>query len=157
VPKGWALDPQLAIWVNMQRQRKRKLDRGEPSDGMTAERAARLAALGLVWDPGPKGASPNQAAWEAQLARLAAYKAEHGDCNVPKVGWADDPRLGAWVKQQRDCKRKLDRGEPGGGMTAERAARLTALDFAWMGSNSHPKESAPLAPVRSSGYFHCDN
>ena len=43
-------------------------------------------------------------------------------------------------------------------MTAERAARLTALGFAWVGSDSHPKESAPapLAPVRS-GYFHCDN
>jgi hypothetical protein len=34
------------------------------------------------------------AAWEAQLARLAAYKAEHGDCNVPQR-WAEDPQLGS--------------------------------------------------------------
>ena len=29
---------------------KKKLDRGEPCEGMTAERAARLTALGFAWD-----------------------------------------------------------------------------------------------------------
>jgi hypothetical protein len=65
-------------------------------------------------------------AWEAQLARLVAYKAAHADCNVP-VGYAEDPRLATWVHNQRACKRKLDCGKPSQGMTAERAARLTAL------------------------------
>ena len=37
-----------------QRAHKRKLDRGEPSEGMTAERAARLTALGFVWEPGTR-------------------------------------------------------------------------------------------------------
>jgi hypothetical protein len=41
-----------------------------------AEQAARLMALGFVW-------APHKAAWEVQLARLAAYKAAHGDCSVP--------------------------------------------------------------------------
>jgi hypothetical protein len=42
--------------------------------------------------------------WEAQFARLVAYKAAHGDCSVPIKGWAEDPRLGSipanscWVK-----------------------------------------------------------
>jgi hypothetical protein len=31
------------------------------------------------------------------------------------------------VHRQRRGKRKRDHGEPGGGMTAERAAKLTAL------------------------------
>jgi hypothetical protein len=70
---------------------------------MTAERAARLTALGCAW-------GPNEAEWEAQLARLAAYKAEHGDCSVPRR-WAEDPRLGNWVSKQRRLKPKLDRGE----------------------------------------------
>ena len=35
-----------------------------------------LMALGFVW-------APHKAAWEVQLARLAAYKAAHGDCSVP--------------------------------------------------------------------------
>jgi hypothetical protein len=133
VPQGWAKDPRLGNWVSDQRKRKKKLDRGEPSSGMTAERAARLEALGFVWAPGPKvggAAVPNEAAWEAQLARLAAYKAEHGDCSVPQR-WAEDPTLGQWVRNQRAHKRKLDHGEPSEGMTAARVARLEALGFAW--------------------------
>jgi hypothetical protein len=97
---------------------------------MTNERAARLTALGFEWDPGCKDGAPREAAWEAQLARLAAYKAARGDCKVPK-GWAEVPRLGNWVDTQRQYKKKLDRGEPSHGMTAERAARLAALGFVW--------------------------
>jgi hypothetical protein len=123
VPARWAEDPRLGSWVGTQRKCKRKLDRGEPGEGMTAARAARLTALGLVWDP-------DMAIWEMQLARLAAYKAAHGDCNVPKR-WAEDLRLGSWIGMQRQRKRKLDRGEPGEGMTVERAARLTAVGLVW--------------------------
>jgi hypothetical protein len=133
VPQGWAEDPQLGSWVNNQRHYKRRLDRGEPVYAMTAKRAARLTALGFVWDPGRKGphnpsSATANAKWEAQLARLAAYKVAHGDCRVPQ-GWAEDPQLGSWVSQQRHYKRKLDRGEPSQGITAERAARLVALGF----------------------------
>ena len=58
-------------------------------------------------------------AWEAHLARLAAYKAAHGDCNVP-VCWAEDPQLGSWVNRQRYAP---------SGMTAARVAKLDALGF----------------------------
>jgi hypothetical protein len=68
--------------------------------------------------------------WEAQLARLAAYKAEHGDCDVPNH-WVPGPQLGSWVGNQRTLKRRLDRGEAGRGMTAGWAARLTALGLVW--------------------------
>jgi hypothetical protein len=57
-----------------------------------------------------------EAAWEAQLARLAAYKKVHGDCSVPR-GWAEDPRLGNWVGNQRTYKKKLDCGDPWPGMS----------------------------------------
>jgi hypothetical protein len=130
VPGGWAEDPRLGKWVDNQRYLKRRLDRGEPSARMTVARAARLTALGFVWDP-PTSNHPKEAEWTTQLARLAAYKAAHGDCSVPG-GWAEDPRLANWVNTQRKLKRKLDRGEPGSmGMTAERAARLTALGLVW--------------------------
>jgi hypothetical protein len=43
-------DPRLNKWVNNQRARKKKLDRGEPSRGMTAARAAKLEALGFAWE-----------------------------------------------------------------------------------------------------------
>ena len=68
--------------------------------------------------------------WEAQLVRLAAYKAARGDCRVPNR-WPKDPRLGTWVNNQRKYKKKLDRGEPSEGMTAARAARLTAVGLVW--------------------------
>ena len=60
-----------------------------------------------------------------QLARLAVYKKTHGDCNVLQ-GWAEDPQLGTWVSNRRQCK-KLDRSEPSeGGRAGDEAegARL---------------------------------
>ena len=129
VPKCWAEDPRLGNWVHTQRTRKRRLDRGERSDGMTVEWAARLTALGFVWE-GTK-AHLNEAKWEAQLARLADYKVAHGDCDVPNRYVKDKVALGLWVADQRQHKNKLARGEPCKGMTAERVARLTALGFAW--------------------------
>jgi hypothetical protein len=137
VPRDWAADPALGRWVNMQRRLKRKLDRGEPSVGMTAERAAKLEALGFVFELSAEvinklksSAATDDAGWEGWLAKLKAYRRKHGDCNVPQ-GWAEDPRLGRWVDKQRTKKRKLDRGEPSEGMTVARAAKLKALGFAF--------------------------
>jgi hypothetical protein len=105
----------------------------DDDDGLAAA-VATVAAVGFASDLGAAGPCPREAAWEAaweaQLARLAAYKAAHGDCNVP-MSWAEDPRLATWVNNQRPRKRQLDRGEPSEGMTAARAAWLTALGFAW--------------------------
>ena len=129
VPRGWAEDPPLGSWVKKQRWGKKLLDRGESStSGMTTMRAAKLDALGFAWDASHLQSGGQ--AWEAQLTKLAAYKSEHGDCVVPKR-WAEDPKLGRWVKDQRSHKTLLDRGEPSRGLTAERAARLEALGFAW--------------------------
>jgi hypothetical protein len=96
VPYVGSEDSPLGSWVNYQRISKRKLDRGEPSGGMTAERVATLTANGFVWDK-------YKHEQEEQLARLAAYKAAHGDCNVPR-DWAEDPRLADWVDMQRRFK-----------------------------------------------------
>jgi hypothetical protein len=139
VPRGWAEDPRLGRWVDKQRRHKKKLDRGEPSDGMTAARAAKLEALGFAWELSAAALSKQRseasgtrddAGWEAKLGKLKAYKRKHGDCNVPG-GWAEDPPLGRWVNTQRRHKKKLDRGEPSKGMTAARVAKLDALGFAW--------------------------
>ena len=50
MPNHWAEDPPLGRWVNNQRVGKKALDRGERSRGMTAARAAKLAALGFAWE-----------------------------------------------------------------------------------------------------------
>jgi hypothetical protein len=140
VPKGWAEDPVLARWVVYQRRGKRLLDCCEPSRatrGMTAARVAKLEAVGFAWELSAeelgkqysKGAL-NDAGWEVQLAKIKVYKRSHGDCNVPR-NWAEDPTLGIWVKDQRQSKKKLDRGDPRARFTAARAAKLAKLGFAW--------------------------
>jgi hypothetical protein len=48
------------------------LDRGEPSQGMTVVRTAKLTALGLLWKT-PREGHANDPKWEAHLAKLAAY------------------------------------------------------------------------------------
>jgi hypothetical protein len=124
VPRGWAEDPALHNWVSTRRQNKRKLDAGKPVHGMTAEWVAQLTPLGLAWG------KRHTDEWATQFAKLEAYKMQHGDCVVPR-DWAEDPALHNWVRIQRTNKRKLDAGKPAPGMTAERAAQLTALGFAW--------------------------
>jgi hypothetical protein len=121
VPQSWAEDPGLGMWIRNQRAHKKALDCGEPSEGMTVARAAKMEALGFVWEI--------LASWEEQLGKLKAYKWSHGDCNVPR-GWAEDPGLGMWVHRQRNCK-NLDREDPNPRMTAARAAKLEALGFNW--------------------------
>jgi hypothetical protein len=70
----------------------------------------------------------HDAAWEAQLARLASYKAVHGDCNVPR-----DLRLASWVDTQRRFKRQLEASEASPRVRAK-WAQLAALGFVW----NHP-------------------
>jgi hypothetical protein len=156
VPKGWAEDPKLAFWVSNQRKCKQYLDRGDPSEGMTVERAAKMEALGFTWafnHNGSKGggSQPNDVAWEAQLARLAAYKAAHGDCNVRRA-WAEDPQLAVWVNKQRTSKQKLDRGEAqpprGSGITAARVAKLDTLGFFWVMIRGWEAQFARLAAYK---------
>jgi hypothetical protein len=95
-------------------------------------------------EPEPEGV------WEAQLAKLAAYKGKHGDCRVPK-GWAEDLVLGMWVIRQREGKQGLARGQPSLGMTAERAARLTALGFDWEDTKP-PRVKKVCRPVGHSAF-----
>jgi hypothetical protein len=117
---------------------------------MTVERAVKLDKLGFVSIIG-SSRQVNDAAWEAQLARLAAYKAVHGDCNVPQR-WAEDPRLGIWVTDQQRCKRKLDRGEPSQGMTAERVAKLTALGLTWDPGAAAELAESDIGPTSTAWY-----
>ena len=137
MPLRWADDKQLGTWVRAQRASKKKMDRGEPSNGMAAARVLKLEALAFAWELSAAAVSKRRsegqrddASWEAQLAKLEAYKWKHGDCSVPQ-GWAEEPGLGNWVKNQRQHKRNLDQGEPSEAMTAVRVAKLEALGFAW--------------------------
>jgi hypothetical protein len=94
VPQGWAEDPPLASWVKTQRVSKNKLDRGEPSNGMTAARAVKLEALGFAWELSAAAVSKQQSerrrddtGWEAQLAKLKDYKRRHGPSSLQATSY----------------------------------------------------------------------
>jgi hypothetical protein len=98
-------------------------------------------ALGFAWELSAAELSNIQQAPEQRtalggrgldlwLAKIKAYKQQHGDYNVPQ-GWVTDPRFGIWVNKQRQYKKALDRGDPSKGMTAARVAKLDALGFTW--------------------------
>jgi hypothetical protein len=146
VPRGWAEDPGLGSWVDNQRKGKKKLDRGEPSPGITAARVAQLDALGFVWDPPCRVCETDDAGWARWLTKLAQYKEGHGDCNVPQR-WAEDPGLGSWVDNQRTHKKALDRGDPILNITAARVAKLDKLGFAWAPRPGPPRCRDPRAGV----------
>src|SRR5262249_21029738 len=75
----------LGVWVKIQRRRKGVI---------SAERKARLDALGFVWD-----AIADQ--WEEGFQHLREYAEKHGDCRVPFAYVAlDGYRLGQWVQVQ---------------------------------------------------------
>ena len=105
----------LGQWVGTQR-RAYKGTQG----GLSASQVARLEAVGMVWDA-------LAAEWEASVARLEAYRAEHGDCVVP-YGYvaADGARLGQWVSYQRQAYKGAK-----GGLSASQVARLEAVGMVW--------------------------
>jgi hypothetical protein len=118
VPRRW-VDKTLVLWVRNQREAKKKFDRD--GSGTTAARVERLTALGFAW-------APDDILWDAQFARLEAYKVVHGDCNVPRRS-VENPALVNWVRNQREAKKKFDLD--GSVTTAARVARLAALGFVW--------------------------
>jgi hypothetical protein len=115
----------------MARERK-KSAKQQAADAALAEKAdaCEVSAAAVSKRYSKTSGRRDDAGWERWLAKLKNYKRQHGDCNVPRY-WAEDPPLSMWVRTQRDNKRRLDRGDPGERMTAEWAARLTALGFAW--------------------------
>jgi len=67
--------------------------------------------------------------WEERLGELKAYKAEHGDCNVPTLSKLN-PSLGHWVHDQRKQYRLHESGKPTS-MTNIRVAKLEEIGFKW--------------------------
>ena len=96
----------LGVWVGSQRAARRK-------GVLSAARAERLDALGMVWD-----------LWDKSLALLERFSAREGHCRVPGAHTEDGFGLGVWVKRQRTARRK-------GALSAARTERLDALGMVW--------------------------
>ena len=83
---------------------------------LSADRIARLEALGFEWDP-------YTADWERSFDALKTFKEEHGDCRVPQL-YKPNKVLGKWVMSQRTFYSK-------GKLSADRITRLEAIGFEW--------------------------
>jgi hypothetical protein len=88
VPVRWPENPALANWTSNQRQLM-------AAGRIDAARRELLMKLGVVL-----GAKKKLESWASRYQALLAYKARHGDCNVPGR-YAENPSLGIWVANQR--------------------------------------------------------
>jgi len=70
--------------------------------------------------------------WRIQYSRLIEYKAEYGNCVVPR-GFLLNPRLASWVAEQRK-QYKLFNEDKDTSMTQHRVDLLNEIDFVW---NAH--------------------
>ena len=109
VPVGPTKYRILGMWLINVRARKKKglLDRG---------RIRQLDKLGVVWEL-------QDQSWEDMFAELVAYRAKHGDCNVPSH-WPENPKLAFWVQGQRQHGRLNT-------LTQDRLERLDKIGFVW--------------------------
>jgi len=82
----------------------------------------RLEELGLSWDS-PAHIQPAESDWAEMCGRLAAYRAEYGDGQVPKK-FKKDPELGGWVAAVR--RRGPEVLDP------EKSAAVEAAGFEWV-------------------------
>lgn len=126
ITKKNQISPGLMHWRDNQRIRFR-------SGVMPPEQKARLDAMGFEWENStrisPSKEEHNVALWEGMFAKLLAFRAKHGHCQVPQSKNSDDP-LGKWVQRQRYHHNKNT-------LLPERRQRLQEVSFVWKSDKLH--------------------
>lgn len=113
----------LGSWVANQRYS--RYPRREGQWTLSEKQIELLEGIGMEWGR-PEG---NRGAWEEYIARIKAYKDEHGDCMVPRRFVSEDGYpLGKLVSDLRSRSRTDD---PWKQIPEEFKARLDALGFNW--------------------------
>ena len=103
-------DANLGIWVNDQRQLKRK-------EKLNPDRQKRLEEIGFEW-------VLTSSAWDEMYSLLKQFMKREGHCTVPSSHKEDGATLGTWVKDQRVLKRKEK-------LDTDRERRLEEIGFEW--------------------------
>ena len=115
------LGDDLGRWCEAQRRLRR-------SGKLAEERVARLDSLGFSWNnPSQLSEDELEARWRDMVDALAAYRAAHGDAQVPKK-WREDPVLGGWVAAVRRRGRDV--------LSADRALDLDRVGFEWVSTKA---------------------
>jgi len=108
VPRSYATDRKLGLWVHNQRWRKRDLKK---------RRLKLLNSIGFVWNPFGE-------TWMEMYRRLVVYKKSHKSTFVPRRYGDEDLQLGNWVNLQRSTYKKKE-------MPVERINLLESVGFVW--------------------------
>lgn len=109
VPQKWSKDPQLALWVQVQR---RMYHQGK----LRKDREEKLNSLNFIWSI----QSLFDSQWNEYFEELKAFCQKHGHCRV--TGKHD--KLAAWVERQRTAKTKNQ-------LPARRVKLLDSINFIW--------------------------
>ena len=109
------LGTELGRWCTTQR-------RLRATGALAAGKAQRLEELGLSWES-PTDILPTESDWADMCRRLAAYRAETGDAQVPKK-LKTDPELGGWVAAVRRQGPEV--------LSVEERAAAEAAGFEWV-------------------------
>ena len=112
VPQNYAANKSLANWVCTQRI-------AFKNGRLSHVRLKKLNVIGFVWEP----IKQNEDVWKTRYDELVAYKAEHGDCNVPQ-NYEANKTLGHWVNNQRTVFRN-------GKLSNVRVKSLNVIGFVW--------------------------
>ena len=107
-------DPSNELWVWVRKQRQ-----SHSKSLLSQDRLQRLVEIGFNWDP-------RASKWDEMFDELLAYKAQHGDVNVPDE-WPT--ALGTWVGKQRASKRLNN-------LSVDRLQRLVDVGFVWDANES---------------------
>jgi hypothetical protein len=125
VPQQYAANPKLGRWVSTQRETYRLHQEGKPS-GMTEDRIRELESVGFDWEVRKPDAA---SIWSMRFQQLSEFKVQFGHCLVPQH-FANNPKLGWWVKNQRRTYGLHQAGKPSG-ITEERIRELERVGFDW--------------------------
>ncbi len=115
VPTHWKEDSAFGHWAYSQRAFRKE-------GSLSAERTARLEAIGFEWETPRSLAYLYDGQWAAMFSRLLDWQKEHGHTEVPAT-WKEHG-LGNWVLTQREHGRK-------GTLQPERRRKLEEIGFAW--------------------------
>ena len=127
------ITPKLGQWVNNQRQGYKNYKAGnkENSRGMCEERINKLENIDFLWVS--ESASKTQP-WDEMFEELKLFKEKHGHADVSRRRYADNPKLGNWVRTQRQSYRNYKAGnkQKSDGICEERIIKLESIDFKWV-------------------------
>lgn len=114
VPRIYAADQKLALWVEAQ-QRNRRMGK------LTESEIYKLNSIGFEWT-----AQTRLRGWEQMFQQLIEFQKKEGHTNVPRRK-GEDPKLALWVDTQRRY-RKLNK------LSEDKIERLNSIGFEW---NAH--------------------